>query len=66
MKKTVEDSRLMQYLDERIRIRALLSFLLDEPMPGGDGGDCEKTGKIVPGSLAIKTRVKEPSGCFRT
>lgn len=35
MKNTVEDSRLMRYLDERIRIRALLSFLLDEPMPGG-------------------------------
>lgn len=28
-------SRIVQYLDERIRIRSLMSFLLDEPMPGG-------------------------------
>ncbi len=35
MKKTSSDSRFIQYLDERIRLRSLLGFLLEEPMPGG-------------------------------
>ena len=33
--KQKEESKLLKYLDERIRIRSLMSFLLDEPIPGG-------------------------------
>ena len=33
--KKIGQSRILRYLDERIRIRSMMSFLLDEPMPGG-------------------------------
>ncbi|MHB1604832.1 MAG: cytochrome b N-terminal domain-containing protein [Leptospirales bacterium] len=33
--KKAGQSKILRYLDERIRIRSMMSFLLDEPMPGG-------------------------------
>ncbi len=30
-----KEGRIVRYLDERIRLKALMSFLLNEPMPGG-------------------------------
>lgn len=32
---TKNEGRIVRYLDERIRLKALMSFLLNEPMPGG-------------------------------
>ncbi|MDA8111358.1 MAG: cytochrome b N-terminal domain-containing protein [Nitrospiraceae bacterium] len=39
--------KIVEYLDERVRIRALMSFLLNEPMPGGSRW------AYIPGSMVL-------------
>ncbi len=45
--------KIIEYLDERIRIRALMSFLLNEPMPGGSRW------AYIPGSMVFFVLIQQ-------
>ena len=45
--------KIIEYLDERVRIRALMSFLLNEPMPGGSRW------AYIPGSMVLFVLIQQ-------